>query len=150
NRIERPAPSRKRAARREDRDTGEGEDVDERHGGSLQRCGFRLKRLTWDMGMITDSVMTYAQPQLLIETDALAARLNDPALRIVDCKVQMQERPGGGFDLIKGFDDWSREHVPGADFIDLVEEISAPHPRLPFMMPDADRFARVAGAHGIG
>ncbi len=92
----------------------------------------------------------YAQPQILIETDELAERLSEPALRVVDCKVKMEERPAGGFDLIKGFDDWLEGHIPGADFIDLVAEISAPHPTLPFMMPDADLFARVVGARGIG
>lgn len=41
----------------------------------------------------------YANPGLLVETDWLAAHLNDPDLRIVDCGVR---------------DSFSRAHIPGA------------------------------------
>jgi thiosulfate/3-mercaptopyruvate sulfurtransferase len=92
----------------------------------------------------------YPNSRILVETDWLAAHLHEPDLRLVDCNVRMTVKPEGGYEIAKGRDDWARAHIPGADFIDLVEELSAPHPRLRFMMPSAEQFAAVVGAHGIG
>ena len=92
----------------------------------------------------------YVRPELLIESDALAKRLDESALRIIDCNVKMTIKPEGGYDIAQGSGDWARAHIPGAVFIDMVDELAAPHPKLKFMMPTAEHFARVVGAHGIG
>lgn len=92
----------------------------------------------------------YARPELLISTAELARRLGEKDLRIIDCNVVMSIRPDGGYDIRKGVDDWRAAHIPGAVFIDLVEELAAPHPRLRFMMTPPAQFEAVMSAHGIG
>ena len=92
----------------------------------------------------------YANPDLIIETDALEADLGAEDLRIVDCNVAMKMKPEGGYDIQSGRDDYFASHIPGAIFLDLLKDLSDDHPTLRFMMPSADQFASVVGNAGIG
>ncbi|MCB2107769.1 MAG: sulfurtransferase [Rhodobacteraceae bacterium] len=93
---------------------------------------------------------TYPNARILVSTAWLDKHLDDPNLRIVDCNVAMTINPQGGYEIRKGRDDWAAAHIPGATFIDLVEELAAPHPKLRFMMTPPKQFERVVSAHGIG
>lgn len=77
---------------------------------------------------------------LLISTNELATRLNDPAIRIVDGSWHLDGR-----DAREAFE---RGHIPGAVFFDLdaVTDHASP---LPHMLPDAAVFAQAAGALGV-
>ena len=88
--------------------------------------------------------------RLTISTAELADRLTEPDLRIYDCTVIMQPKEGGGYDIRSGLEEYRQAHIPGSAFVDLKTDLSAPDPRLLFMLPDAQRFAAVAGAAGIG
>ena len=99
--------------------------------------------------MMTDT-LPYRRAELLIETAELDCRLSDPLLRIVDCTVRLAPRADGGYDIVKGEDGWARGHIPGADFIDLGEELAGAPSVSPYAMPTPDQFAEVIGRHGIG
>jgi thiosulfate/3-mercaptopyruvate sulfurtransferase len=86
---------------------------------------------------------------LLIDTDALAERLGDPALRIFDCTVNLDIGPDG-LRISSGRDAWAASHVPGSDFLDLVTELSDPTSPYRFMLPSAEQFAEVMSRHGVG
>lgn len=86
--------------------------------------------------------------KLLIETDALAERLEDPALRIFDCTVMLDVGPDG-LRIASGRDAWAAAHVPGSDFLDLLTELSDAESPYRFMLPPADRFAEIMSAHGV-
>lgn len=77
---------------------------------------------------------------LLISTNELATRLNNPAIRIVDGSWHLDGR-----DAREAFE---RGHIPGAVFFDLdaVSDHASP---LPHMLPDAAVFAQAAGALGV-
>lgn len=92
----------------------------------------------------------YTNPQLLVETDMLEAELDADDLRIIDCNVVMGPKPGGGYDIRSGREDYEAGHIPGAVFLDFLSELSGEHPSLKFMMPSAEGFARVIGDAGIG
>ncbi len=92
----------------------------------------------------------YANAGLLVETGWLARHLDDRDLRIVDCNVVMSIGPDGRYDIRKGLDDWRASHIPNACFIDLLEELAAPHPKLRFMMTPQAQFERVISSKGIG
>lgn len=92
----------------------------------------------------------YVNPGLLIETDVLEAELGADDLRIIDCNVVMGPKPGGGYDIKSGRDDYEQAHIPGTIFLDFLTELSGAHPTLRFMMPTAEEFARVVGEAGIG
>ncbi|HEX2044972.1 MAG TPA: rhodanese-like domain-containing protein, partial [Gaiellaceae bacterium] len=65
--------------------------------------------------------------------------------QFVDCRWELG-RPGRGREL------YLAGHVPGASFLDVERDLSAPaaSPGGRHPLPDADGFARAAGAAGIG
>ena len=80
----------------------------------------------------------------LIEAEALAERLGDPALAIIDCRFDLA-RPDSGRER---YDD---EHLPGAVYADLNRDLSAPvtsvsgrHP-----LPEPGDFAARLRAWGV-
>lgn len=92
----------------------------------------------------------YKNPHLVIETSELEAELGAADLRIIDCNVNMQPKPDGGYEIKSGRDDYDAAHIPGAVFLDFLTELSGDHPTLRFMMPTAEQFAKVVGDAGIG
>jgi thiosulfate/3-mercaptopyruvate sulfurtransferase len=79
----------------------------------------------------------------LVTTEWLAARINDPKIRIVDASFKMP----GVLPLPK--DDYLAAHIQGAVFFD-VDEVSDHTNPLPHMFPSAEQFGRDVGALGIG
>jgi len=86
--------------------------------------------------------------ELLIETDVLAERLDDPTLRVFDCTVLLDVGPDG-LRIESGRDRWVEGHVPGAGFLDLLVELSDARSPYHFMLPSAERFAEAMSAHGV-
>ncbi len=81
----------------------------------------------------------------LISTAELQALLGNPALAVVDCRHELS-RPEWGRE------EYRRSHIPGARFLHLDEDLSAPktgsngrHP-----LPDPQAFARTLERAGIG
>ena len=92
-------------------------------------------------------------PGALISTEALAARLGSAALRCYDCTTYLEPAaPGAGvpFRVVSGRRTFLAGHVPGADFLELQDELSARDTQVLFMMPPAEELARVLGRHGLG
>lgn len=84
-------------------------------------------------------------PQL-ISTDWLAARVKDSTIRIVDVRWYL-------FDKDKtGRDEYSRDHIPGAIFLDVDDDLSSPRGQGPgrHPLPRADAFAKTMARAGIG
>src|ERR1700686_2802764 len=78
----------------------------------------------------------------LVSTDWLAARIDDPRVKIIDASYKM---PGV---LPLPSDDYLGGHIPGAVFFN-VDTIADPNDSLPHMYPDAEQFARDVSALGI-
>jgi thiosulfate/3-mercaptopyruvate sulfurtransferase len=92
----------------------------------------------------------FAHPEFLVESEWLAAHLGDPELRILDCTIHLIPNPDIGYTIKPGREDFEKGHIPGAQFIDLQADLSAPHPRLRFMLPGAEDFAAAIGRFGVG
>jgi thiosulfate/3-mercaptopyruvate sulfurtransferase len=80
----------------------------------------------------------------VISTDVLAARLNDPAWVIVDCRFKLD-------DVAWGEQEWSKGHIPRAIYAHLDRDLSGPktgtngrHP-----LPEAGVAAQTFGRFGI-
>lgn len=87
----------------------------------------------------------------LIDATTLDAHRGDPALRIFDATVLLQRPPEGGpYEVVSGRAGYDAGHVPGAAFADVAGDLSDPASPFPFALPSAERFARAAGALGIG
>jgi thiosulfate/3-mercaptopyruvate sulfurtransferase len=78
----------------------------------------------------------------LVSTDWLAARLDDPKVRIIDASFKL---PGA---LPLPADDYLKVHIPGAVFFN-VDEIADRADSLPHMYPDAKQFAHDVAELGI-
>src|ERR1700710_891434 len=78
----------------------------------------------------------------LVSNDWLAARLEDPKLRIIDASYKM---PGV---LPLPSEDYLAAHIPGAVFFNVNTIADSNDPR-PHMYPDAAQFARDVSALGI-
>jgi thiosulfate/3-mercaptopyruvate sulfurtransferase len=80
----------------------------------------------------------------LISTAALAARLTDPALVVIDCRFRLDDEGWGARE-------YERHHIPGASYAHLDRDLSGAktgangrHP-----LPDPDTLARTFGDLGI-
>lgn len=92
-------------------------------------------------------------PEALVATDWLAARLDDPDLRIFECTTHLRPAESGAgvpYHPEAGRADYAAGHIPGAGFLDLPGELSRADAPVAFMMPPPERFAEVMGRHGIG
>jgi thiosulfate/3-mercaptopyruvate sulfurtransferase len=87
----------------------------------------------------------------LVSTEWLAAHFDAPDLRIFDVTVFLHPNPGGtGYRLESGRARFREGHVPGAAFLDLIEDLSDSTRGIPFMMPPPEVAAEKLGAAGIG
>ena len=73
----------------------------------------------------------------------LAGRLDDPGVRVLDTRWYLPE-PGGGRRRYK------EGHIPGAVFLDLDTDLSAPSGPGRHPLPTPDDFGGLMGRHGIG
>ena len=78
---------------------------------------------------------------MLVETEWLAAHLQDPDVVVVD----MRWREDGSARLL-----YEQGHIPGAVFIDWASDLVDPDHRVAFMMASPTRFASVMARNGIG
>ncbi|WP_203334450.1 sulfurtransferase [Planococcus beigongshangi] len=88
---------------------------------------------------------------LIVTTEWLAERLDDPKLRIVDATVFMKFPDGGGPPNVEsGRFSYGQGHIPGAVYADLVGELTDAASDLPFTVPARDAFVKKMTELGIG
>jgi len=92
----------------------------------------------------------YVHPEYLVETDWLAAHLNDPGLVVLDCTMHLIPHPEITYTVKSGLEDFEKGHIPGAQFVDLQQDLSdSSQLPLRFMLPKAADFAAAMGRLGI-
>jgi thiosulfate/3-mercaptopyruvate sulfurtransferase len=94
--------------------------------------------------------MQYKHPDTLVSTDWLAEHLDDPAIRVYDCTTHLLPHPTLAYTVGSGRADYEKGHIPGADFLDLQEEISDPDSAFRFTFPSPELFAAAVGRRGLG
>ncbi|HET7343415.1 MAG TPA: sulfurtransferase [Methylomirabilota bacterium] len=87
---------------------------------------------------------------LLVQTDWLAAHLGDADLRVFDCTTHLVPDPVTTYRALTGRGDWEKGHVPGAGYLDLIEELSDRASPYRFTLPSAPAFAAAMSRHGVG
>jgi thiosulfate/3-mercaptopyruvate sulfurtransferase len=87
--------------------------------------------------------MATSDPQLLVSTEWLGARLDAPDIRILDASWHL---PGSGRDPRR---EYETAHIPGARFFD-IDEIADERSPLPHMAPPMEKFVSRMRAMGIG
>ena len=89
----------------------------------------------------------YANPQALVSTEWLASHLDDPAVRVVDARYDVRPTAQGSFEAISGRGDYEKDHIPGAVFVDVHDDLSDPDNPLYILGPE--RFENFMGHLGI-
>ena len=77
--------------------------------------------------------MARAHPEYLISPDELAADLD--GRRVLDATVIFAPTPEGGFHVESGLARFNEGHIPGAQFLDLVNDASDASSDLGFTLP---------------
>jgi thiosulfate/3-mercaptopyruvate sulfurtransferase len=92
-------------------------------------------------------------PEALVQTDWLAAHLEDSDLRIFECTTWLRPAAAGEsvpYHPEAGRAEYESGHIPGAGFLDVPGEMSRQDAAVHFMMLPPVQFATVMGRHGIG
>jgi thiosulfate/3-mercaptopyruvate sulfurtransferase len=92
--------------------------------------------------------MEYQHPEYLIAPTELAARLQEPNLRVLDATVFLVPAKTG-YRADSGKDKYNQGHIPGAAFMDLIGEFSDTTTGLGFSLPAPADLARALGDIGI-
>lgn len=92
-------------------------------------------------------------PDALVQTDWLAAHLDNANLRIYDCTTYLKPAEPGSelpYNVVSGRADYDNAHIPGAAFLDLQGDLSDNTTKLRFTMPAPDDFAAAIARNGVG
>jgi len=86
---------------------------------------------------------------LLVEPEWLSARLNDKSVRIFDCTTHMIAQPVGPSKIESGWPEFSAEHIPGSQHLDMVQDLSDPDAPYPFGMLTPIQFQALMRRFGV-
>jgi thiosulfate/3-mercaptopyruvate sulfurtransferase len=89
------------------------------------------------------------KPFLLVEPEWLQGHLDDANLRIIDCTVWMTPQPVGSSIVTSGRDQWRQGHIPGAAYLHMVEDLSAPRDGLPYNLPSTGHMTAILRRIGV-
>jgi len=98
----------------------------------------------------------YANPGILVETDWLARNIDLPELRIFDCTAHpapnpdKEQRHKYPLKPQSGRLQYEKQHIKGAGFIDIPDDLTDKNTDTPMMMPPIEQIVDVAGRCGIG
>ena len=87
----------------------------------------------------------YAHPEALVSTEWLSTRLADPSIRILDTRDFLE------VDLRSSrFASYEAGHIPGAVFVDALDDISDPNGAVPYLILQQGDFEQLMGQLGVG
>lgn len=86
---------------------------------------------------------------ILVSVHWLAARVTNPDIRVIDCTTHMWPQPVGPSKIVSGRADYEALHLPGAQHVDMVDDLSDPNGRLPYTAIGATAFSALRQRLGI-
>ncbi len=93
--------------------------------------------------------MSYTHPNYLVTAEEVNAHLDDSDWRIFDTAVYLTPEGTGGYRIDSGTTSYEQGHIPGAGFIDLVEDWADTTSPLRFTLPERAALQSAIGASGI-
>lgn len=90
---------------------------------------------------------THHEP--LVQPQWLADHLDDPGLRILDCTTYMFAQPVGPSRIESGRPDYEAAHIPGAQHVDMVDDLSDPAGRFPYTIATPAQIEQLLGRLGV-
>ena len=93
--------------------------------------------------------MPQPNPDLLVEPEWLEARLGDPSVRIVDCRITRVPQPSGASLWKSGREDWQEASIPGAHYVHMVEDLCDGNAALPLSLASQETVAALLERIGV-
>jgi thiosulfate/3-mercaptopyruvate sulfurtransferase len=91
----------------------------------------------------------FVHPEFLVTTDWLANHLHDPNVLVFDCTTHLIPDPKITYQVVPGRADFEKGHIPGAQFVDMLRDVSDTAHRFRFMRPAPEDFAAAMRHFGI-
>jgi thiosulfate/3-mercaptopyruvate sulfurtransferase len=91
----------------------------------------------------------FVHPEYLVETGWLAANLTDPNVVVLDCTTHLIPDPKITYQVKPGREDFERGHIPGAQFVDMLRDVSDTSQQLRFMRQSPEDFAAAMQRFGV-
>lgn len=88
-------------------------------------------------------------PDLLVDSNWLAANLDDPDLLVFDTTTVLVPDPELEYRVEGDKAGWEAGHIPGAGYLNCQDDLSVTPHEFRFTLPAPDDFARRVGALGI-
>jgi thiosulfate/3-mercaptopyruvate sulfurtransferase len=96
------------------------------------------------------SAAGFTHPEFLIDTGELERRLGYSDLCVLDCTTHLIPDPKITYQVVPGWADFEKGHIPDAQFVDLQADLSDHNHRFRFMAPSAEAFAAAMSRFGVG
>ena len=91
----------------------------------------------------------FVHPEYLVETDWLAQHLDDPNVMVFDCTTHLIPDPKITYQVKPGREDFEAGHIPGAQFVDMLRDVSDTSQSLRFMRQTPDDFTAAMRRFGV-
>jgi thiosulfate/3-mercaptopyruvate sulfurtransferase len=91
----------------------------------------------------------FTHPEYLVETEWLAGHLDDPNVLVLDCTTHLIPDPKITYEVKPGREDFEKAHIPGAQFVDMLRDVSDTSQSLRFMRQSPDDFATAMRRFGV-
>tara|TARA_Y100000768_G_scaffold386371_1_gene374630 strand:+ start:3619 stop:4488 length:870 start_codon:yes stop_codon:yes gene_type:complete len=84
-----------------------------------------------------------------VSADWLEEHLTDPAVAIIDVRAGFQPQPPGPSDFYSMRSEYLQDHIPGAHYLHMVDDLSDPVGSFPFTALAATKIHELLGKMGI-
>jgi thiosulfate/3-mercaptopyruvate sulfurtransferase len=91
----------------------------------------------------------FVHPEFLVETDWLAAHLHDPQIVVLDCTTHLIPDPKTTYQVVPGRADFEKGHIQGAQFVDVLNDVSDTSHKFRFMLQQPEDFAAAVRRLGV-
>jgi thiosulfate/3-mercaptopyruvate sulfurtransferase len=95
------------------------------------------------------SASGFIHPEYLVETDWLADHLVDLNVVVLDCTTHLISDPKTTYHVVPGREDFEKGHIPGAQFVDMLRDVSDRSHRFRFMRQTSEDFAAAMRRFGV-
>ena len=97
--------------------------------------------------------LAWKYPEAITSCEELKRKLGNNKVRVYDCTTFLHytdDHPSKPYDVESGYQDYLEEHIPGASFLDLQNQISNTKSQFKFTLPDMAILSSSFGRLGIG
>ena len=91
----------------------------------------------------------FTHSEFLVDTAWLSQHLDDPDVLVFDCTTHLIPDPKITYQVVPGHEDFAKGHIPGAQLIDMLRDVSDTTHRFRFMRQSPEDFAAAMRKLGV-